>query len=150
LRANSYPAADHSDNPDRAQPATIRLYLAGKTGYVRRLSSAEVLYWDDFGRTHLSGAASEMLLHVVEQRVSHERALLLTSQYGGSALELQFQRPEMGAAVRRRINEFCRVIEACENLLKIARSVSKGSAVNHLTWLLVTGHQTYFHRFAAI
>jgi hypothetical protein len=80
--------------------------------YVRRLSSAEVLYWDDFGQTHLSGAASEMLLHIVEQRVSHERPLLFTSQYSGSALESQFQRPEMGAAVRRRINEFCRVIES--------------------------------------
>jgi DNA replication protein DnaC len=81
--------------------------------YVRRLAGAEVLYWDDFGQTHLSEAASEMLLHVVEQRVSHERPLLLTSQYSGGALESQFQRPEMGAAVRRRMNEFCRVIEAC-------------------------------------
>jgi len=81
--------------------------------YVRRLSSAEVLYWDDFGQTHLSGAASEMLLYLVEQRTSHERPVLLTSRYSGGALESQFQRPEMGAAVRRRINEFCRVIEAC-------------------------------------
>jgi DNA replication protein DnaC len=81
--------------------------------YVRRLSSAEVLYWDDFGQTHLSEAASEMLLHLVEQRASHERPLLLTSQYSGGALESQFQRPEMAAAVRRRFNEFCRVIEAC-------------------------------------
>ena len=69
--------------------------------FVRRLSSAEVLYWDDFGQTHLSGAASEMLLHLVEQRTSQERSLLLRSQYGGDALESQFQRPEMGAAVRR-------------------------------------------------
>jgi len=81
--------------------------------YVGRLSSADVLYWDDFGQTHLSGAASEMRLHLVEQRTSHERPVLLTSQYGGGALESQFQRPEMGAAVRRRINQFCRVIEAC-------------------------------------
>ena len=78
-----------------------------------RLFSAEVLCWDDFGQTHLSEAASEMLLRLVEQRTSHERPVLLTSQYSGGALELQFQRPEMGAAVRRRINEFCRVIEAC-------------------------------------
>jgi DNA replication protein DnaC len=81
--------------------------------YVRRLSSGGVLYWDDFGQTHLSGAASEMLLHLLERRISRERPLLLTSQYSGGALESQFQRPEMGAAVRRRINEFCRVIEAC-------------------------------------
>ena len=79
--------------------------------YVRRLSSADVLYWDDFGQTHLSGPASEMLLHIVEQRTSQERPLLLTSQYSGGTLESQFQRPEMGAAVRRRINECCRVIE---------------------------------------
>lgn len=80
--------------------------------YVRRLTYAELLYWDDFGQTHLSEAASEMLLHVVERRTSRERPLLLTSQYSGGALESQFQRPEMGAAVRRRINEFCRVIVA--------------------------------------
>jgi hypothetical protein len=80
--------------------------------YVRGLTHAELLYWDDFGQTNLSGAASEMLLHVVEQRTSRERPLLLTSQYSGGALESQFQRPEMGAAVRRRINEFCRVIVA--------------------------------------
>jgi DNA replication protein DnaC len=78
--------------------------------YVRRLTHADLLYWDDFGQTHLSGAASEMLLHVVEQRTSRERPLLITSQYSGGALESQFQRSEMGAAVRRRINEFCQVI----------------------------------------
>ena len=44
--------------------------------YVRRLSSAEVLYWDDFGQTHLSGAASEMLLHVVEHQPRSGNALL--------------------------------------------------------------------------
>jgi hypothetical protein len=44
-----------------------------------------VLYWDDFGQTHLSEAASEMLLRLVEQRTSHERPVLLTSQYSGGA-----------------------------------------------------------------
>jgi IstB-like ATP binding protein len=78
--------------------------------YVRRLARADVLYWDDFGQTHLSAAASEMLLHVVEQRTSYQRPMLVTSQYKGTALELQFERPEMGAAVRRRVNEFCRVV----------------------------------------
>lgn len=82
--------------------------------YVRRLARADALYWDDFGQTHLNAAASEMLLHVVEQRTSHERPMLVTSQYRGTALELQFERPEMGAAVRRRINEFCRVVIAGE------------------------------------
>ena len=82
--------------------------------YARRLLLVDVLYWDDFGQTHLSGAASEMLLHVVEQRTSRERPLLLTSQYSGCALESQFERQEMGAAVRRRINEFCQVVKTCQ------------------------------------
>ena len=80
--------------------------------YVRRLTHAEMLYWDDFGQTKLSEAASEMLLHLLEQRTAREHPLLLTSQYSGGALESQFERPEMGAAVRRRINDFCRVIVA--------------------------------------
>jgi DNA replication protein DnaC len=84
--------------------------------YVQRLARVEVLYWDDFGQTHLSAAASEMLLHVLEKRTSHQRPVLVTSQYRGAALELQFERPEMGAAVRRRINEFCRVVTAGEIL----------------------------------
>jgi DNA replication protein DnaC len=81
--------------------------------YARRLVLVDVLYWDDFGQTHLSGAASEMLLHVVEQRTSHGRPLLLTSQYSGCALESQFERQEMGTAVRRRINDFCRIVKTC-------------------------------------
>jgi IstB-like ATP binding protein len=80
-------------------------------GYARRLALTDVLYWDDFGQTPLSGAASEMLLHVVEQRTSHERPLLLTSQYSGYALESQFERQQMGTAVRRRINDFCRIVK---------------------------------------
>jgi hypothetical protein len=109
---------DESCNVVTLDAVTYRSGLAnaareGETeNYVRRLSRADVLYWDDFGQTHLSAAASEMLLHVVEQRTSHQRPLLLTSQYRGDALELQFERPEMGAAVRRRINEFCQVVIA--------------------------------------
>ena len=83
-------------------------------GYARRLVLADVLYWDDFGQTHLSGAASEMLLHVIEHRTSHERPLLLTSQYSGCALESQFERQQMGTAVRRRINDFCRIVKTSE------------------------------------
>lgn len=58
----------------------------GETGeYVRPLAWADVLYWDVFGQTHLSGAANEMLLHLVEQRTLQERPLLLSSQYRGHA-----------------------------------------------------------------
>jgi hypothetical protein len=48
--------------------------------------------------SEIQGTSLAYAYEEVPQRVSHERPLLFTSQYGGSALESQFQRPEMGAA----------------------------------------------------
>jgi IstB-like ATP binding protein len=83
----------------------------GATEYfVRRLVRAHVLYWDDFGQTNLTAAASEMLLHLIEERTTAGRPILATTQYSGERLGAQFERPEMGQAIRRRLNEFCRVV----------------------------------------
>jgi IstB-like ATP binding protein len=83
----------------------------GATEYfVRRLLKAHVVYWDDFGQTNLTGAASEMLLHLIEERTTAARPILATTQYSGDRLGAQFERPEMGQAIRRRINEFCKVV----------------------------------------
>jgi IstB-like ATP binding protein len=83
----------------------------GATEYfVRRLVRTDVLYWDDLGQTHLTGAASEMLLHVIEQRTASGAPILATTQYSAESMEFQLERPEMGQAIRRRLNEFCRVV----------------------------------------
>ena len=78
--------------------------------FVGRLVRAHILYWDDLGQTHLTGAASEMLLHLIEERTTAGRPILATTQYSGERLEAQFERPEMGQGIRRRLNEFCRVV----------------------------------------
>jgi len=78
--------------------------------FVRRLVRTDVLFWDDLGQMHLTGAASEMLLHLVEERVCSGRPILATTQYAGKGMDAQFERPEMGQAIRRRLNEFCRVV----------------------------------------
>lgn len=78
--------------------------------FVRRLVRTDVLFWDDLGQMHLTGAASEMLLHLVEERVCTGRPILVTTQYVGKRMDAQFERPEMGQAIRRRLNEFCRVV----------------------------------------
>jgi hypothetical protein len=77
-------------------------------GRLRRLVRAEVLYWDDLGQTHLTGAASEMLLHLVEERTCAGMPILATTQYFGEGMDAQFERKEMGQAIRRRLNEFVR------------------------------------------
>jgi IstB-like ATP binding protein len=78
--------------------------------FVHRLVRADVLYWDDLGQTHLTGAASEMLLHLVEERTCAGMPILVTTQYSGEGLDAQFERKEMGQAIRRRLNEFCKVV----------------------------------------
>jgi DNA replication protein DnaC len=78
--------------------------------FVRRLVRADVLYWDDLGQTHLTGAASEMLLHLVEERTCAGMPILATTQYSGEGMDAQFERKEMGQAIRRRLNEFCKVV----------------------------------------
>jgi DNA replication protein DnaC len=84
--------------------------------FVQRLAGVQVLYWDDLGQTHLTGAASEMLLHIIEERTAGRLPILATTQYSAEQLELQFERPEMGQAIRRRLNEFCSVIVAWEKV----------------------------------
>jgi DNA replication protein DnaC len=78
--------------------------------FVRRLVRAEVLYWDDLGQMHLTGAVSETLLHLLEERTSAGMPILATTQYSGEGIDEQFERKETGQAVRRRLNEFCKVV----------------------------------------
>jgi hypothetical protein len=77
-----------------------RLQLAARDGtteeFVRRLVRTDLLYWDDLGQMHLTGAVSEMLLHVVEERSNSEMPILATTQYSGEGIDAQFERKEMG------------------------------------------------------
>jgi DNA replication protein DnaC len=78
--------------------------------YVRRLLRPDVVYWDDLGQIRVTGAVSEMLLYLIEQRCAAGKPFLVTTQYSGKQLTAQFERAELGEAVARRLNEFCRVV----------------------------------------
>ena len=98
--------------------------------FVARLVRTDVLYWDDLGQMHLTGAASEMLLHVIEQRASVGKPVLATTQYSGRRMNAQFERPEMGEAITRRLNEFCRIVSVrrAEKQLERPRFSTNGKA----------------------
>jgi hypothetical protein len=51
-----------------------------------------------------------MLLHLVEERTCVGMPILATTQYSGEGMDAQFERKEMGQAIRRRLNEFCKVV----------------------------------------
>lgn len=80
----------------------------GTEEYVRRLVRCAVLYWDDLGGMHLTANEGEVLLHVVEQRCAAQKPILATTQYAGPELEIRLS--HSGSAIRRRLNEFCRVV----------------------------------------
>ena len=51
-----------------------------------------------------------MLLHLVEERTCAGMPILVTTQYSGEGMDAQFERKEMGQAIRRRLNESCKVV----------------------------------------
>jgi IstB-like ATP binding protein len=118
------------------------LQLAGRDGtteeFVRRLIRTDLLYWDDLGQMHLTGSASEMLLHVVEERSSSEMPILATTQYSGEGIDAQFERREMGKAIRRRLNEFCRVV--------VVRSVADQTGLSIVAANSIARHEGYAGR----
>ena len=118
------------------------LQLAGRDGtteeFVRRLVRTDLLYWDDLGQMHLTGSASEMLLHVVEERSNSEMPILATTQYSGEGMDAQFERREMGKAIRRRLNEFCRVV--------VVRSVADQTGLSIVDANSVAQHEGYARR----
>src|SRR5258708_29058326 len=59
--------------------------------FVRRLVRPDVLFWDDLGQMHLTGAASEMLLHLAAERDCTGRPIPATTQKDGREKEPQFQ-----------------------------------------------------------
>jgi nucleoside-triphosphatase THEP1 len=119
-----------------------RLQLAARDGtteeFVRRLMRTDLLYWDDLGQMHLTGAVSEMLLHVVEERSNSEMPILATTQYSGEGIDAQFERKEMGKAIRRRLNEFCRVV--------VVRSVADQTERSIVAANSVARHEGYARR----
>jgi chromosomal replication initiation ATPase DnaA len=118
------------------------LQLAGRDGtteeFVRRLVRTDLLYWDDLGQMHLTGSASEMLLHIVEERTGAEMPILATTQYSGEGMDSQFERKEMGKAIRRRLNEFCRVV--------VVRSVADQTELSIVAANSIARHEGYAGR----
>jgi hypothetical protein len=79
-----------------------------------------------------------MLLHVVEERSNSEMPILATTQYSGEGIDAQFERKEMGKAIRRRLNEFCRVL--------VVRSVADQTELSIVAANSIARHEGYARR----
>lgn len=72
--------------------------------FVKSLARMEWLFLDDIGNMSATPSACEALLDLLEERMSHRRPILATSQFGGDQLISKFPNPQMGQAIVRRLS----------------------------------------------
>lgn len=74
--------------------------------WVERLGQTDVLFLDDLGQTKMTEVSEEVLLDVLDLRTRNMKPTFFTTQYVGNDLLVQFNRPQCGQAVVRRLREF--------------------------------------------
>jgi len=79
-------------------------------GYVRRLERAGVLLLDDLDKLCPTSRAETELFGLVEERVSHRRPTIVTTNQNAEGLVKQFERKELGAAIISRLRENCATV----------------------------------------
>ena len=72
-----------------------------------RLTEADVLFIDDFGKFKVSPRVEDEILGIVEHRTSHRRPILMTTNSDRAALEAAFS-PDRRGPLFDRLREFCR------------------------------------------
>jgi DNA replication protein DnaC len=78
--------------------------------WIHRAATADLFYFDDLGQMKMTESSEESLLTVIEKRAGNMLPIMATTQYVGEAFTSQFTRQERGAAILRRIREFCQII----------------------------------------
>lgn len=102
-----------------AQPITI-----GSLELARTLSQAaldirdvgwlyrcRVLMVDDLGKERATPAVAALLWEVLDRRLSANLPVILTTNFVGKDFEKRFGEEHLGASIRRRIAELCRVVQ---------------------------------------
>ena len=72
-----------------------------------RLTTADVLFIDDFGKFKVSPRVEDEILGIVEHRTSHDLPILMTTNSDRKALEAAFS-PDRRGPLFDRLREFCR------------------------------------------
>ena len=78
--------------------------------WVYDLTQTELLFLDDFGKGRFTDRTEAELFGIVETRTSWNRPILITTNLTGKQLAQQAQRADRGAALARRLREFCDVV----------------------------------------
>lgn len=76
---------------------------------LKRVRKAEILFIDDFGKQKFTEASSGELFDIIEERTSHRRPIVFTTNLVGKELESMLDENYAGPLLRR-LREFCECI----------------------------------------
>jgi len=77
--------------------------------WVRRIYNAAIVFLDDVGKCRLTERGEAELFGLVETRTAQDRPIIATTNFVGNTLAATMH-PETGAALVRRLREFCECI----------------------------------------
>ena len=74
--------------------------------WIERLARTDIVFFDDLGNDRVTERVESELFGVVERRIANCLPLLITTNHIGDTLAAKFT-PDTGAALVRRLREFC-------------------------------------------
>lgn len=81
---------------------------------VDRMCNIPMLVIDDLGKERLTPRVESDIFAIVDERISHERPTIITTNYNGRSLLEKFPTKETGIALIRRLREHFRFVSSAE------------------------------------
>lgn len=82
----------------------------GHDALMKGLVGCGLLMLDDLGKERMTPRVAADLFAIIDERASHERPTIITTNFNGQGLAARFDDAEMGAAVVRRLRDFYHVV----------------------------------------
>lgn len=82
----------------------------GHDALMKGLIGCGLLMLDDLGKERMTPRVAADLFAIIDERASHERPTIITTNFNGQGLAARFDDGEMGAAVVRRLRDFYQVV----------------------------------------
>jgi len=78
--------------------------------WIEDVCGHDAVFFDDIDKCKLTEKVQTEMFGIVDKFVSNEKPLIVTSNTSGPAFEQRFS-PNIGPALRRRLREFCKLVE---------------------------------------
>ena len=77
--------------------------------WLERINGAQLVFFDDFGKCHLTERGESELFGIIEERMANQLPIIITTNFVGGSLAGNL-RSDIGSAMVRRLRECCEAI----------------------------------------